>query len=256
MWELTFSFKLIPKFLLFPLFYCLTPFLIILLKVLKLLRPSSPFVGSQVKIASTGESLFESTPQVMLQVYIILDNLYPPSLTQVLSIFSSAMTLSYLNIETYLLSYDKYSFPNILKCFPLFLLASSFRVITIALAGVMVNGAGAFLIGVAYVVLLYIISRILNKIYNLKSEENWQSQRSEFCILSFLTMTNLANSKMASIFRFISFYFITSTNLLIITIWQLICNIDPSGYWIPTFPPIDGTSIIWRLVVFIQHKRS
>ena len=66
--KIIFSTQFIPKFFLFPFFYYLTPVIIILLKVVKILKPSSSFVKKQAKDASSGESLFEATPQIILQV--------------------------------------------------------------------------------------------------------------------------------------------------------------------------------------------
>ena len=189
--KIVFTTQFIPKFLLFPLFYFLTPVIIILLKVVKILKPSSAFVKKQAKDASSGESLFEATPQILCQVSFLLIDFYPPTKTQIWSIFSSAVTLTYLNVETYLESREKYSLFNLAKFFPLLFLASINKLI-IAVGVPMVEGIGEMVIGLAMVAVLFFVSIFLNKKYDLKSEENWQSQRSEFCILSFLTMTNLA----------------------------------------------------------------
>ena len=200
----------------------------------------------EAKDASSGESLFESTPQIILQVSILLINFYPPSWTQILSIFSSSITLSYINIETYLESREKYSLANILKFFPLFYFASIFRLL-MTIAVVLLDGTGILIIGIGLVIMLFLVSIILDKKYDLKSDENWKTQISQFCFLSFLAMTNLQDSKVAAMLRIFSFYFITCSYLFIATVFIVICNIDPSGHTIPVVPwSVHTSSIIWR----------
>ena len=198
--------------------------------------------------------MLESTPQIMVQVYILMFNFYQPTQIQVLSIITSTMSLSLNNIETYLANHSKYSFRNILKFFPLFYFASIFRVI-IAFMSVMFHGLGFLAIGIVIVILLRLLSILLNRKYDLQvdskskqmtedSIKDWKLQRTEFSIISFLGMTNLADSKRASILRFYSFYFITFNYLLICTVILIICNNDPTGVQI--WSPLTDGDIIWR----------
>ena len=222
---------------------------------MKVLKPSSSFVKKQAKEASSGESLFEATPQIILQVCILLIKFDPPTETQISSIISSAASLTYLNTETYIESHEKFlvleygntstkrELLNIAKFFPLFFLASIFRLL-IAIGVPMLDGLGVMAIAIVMVAVLFIVSIILNKKYDLKSEENWQSQRAEFCLLSFLTMTNLTDSRVAAMLRMFSFYFVTCTYLLISTVFLIICNIDPFGHEIPRFG--GAGYIVWR----------
>ena len=242
----------------FPIFYCLTPFLIILLKIVKLSKlEEDPFlVECQASMASTGELMFESTPQIMLQVYILMFNFYQPTWRQTLAIITSTMTLSLLNIETYLVNQNqnKFNVTNILKFFPLFFLASTFRVI-IAFMSIMLQGLGILSLCIGIVIFLYFVSIFLNKKYDLQVDSetreetedsilDWKSQRTEFCVISFLAMTNLANSRRASILRFYSFYFITFFYLLVCTVILIICHYDPTGHKFPS--PFVDRDIIWR----------
>ena len=114
----------------------------------------------------------------------------------------------------------------------------------IAIAVPMVEGIGVMVIGLMMVAVLFFVSIILDKKYDLKSEENWQKQRAEFCLLSFLTMTNLTESRVAAMLRMFSFYFVTCTYLFISTVFLIICNTDPSGHEIPRFG--GAGYIVWR----------
>ncbi len=199
--------------------------------------------------------MFESTPQIMLQVYILMFNFYQPTWIQILAITTSTMTLSLLNIETYLVNQNKYSFKNILKYFPLFFLASTFRV-TLAFMSIMLQGLGILVFCIVIIITHYLSSIILNRKYDLQIDSetkeetedsimDWKSQRTEFCMISFLAMTNLANSRRASILRFYSFYIITTTYLFVCTVIFIICNwADPTG--LKFFSPFVDRDIIWR----------
>lgn len=199
--------------------------------------------------------MFESTPQIMLQVYILMFNFYQPTWIQILAITTSTMTLSLLNIETYLVNQNKYSFKNILKYFPLFFLASTFRV-TLAFMSIMLQGPGILVFCIVIIITHYLSSIILNRKYDLQIDSetkeetedsimDWKSQRTEFCMISFLAMTNLANSRRASILRFYSFYIITTTYLFVCTVIFIICNwADPTG--LKFFSPFVDRDIIWR----------
>ena len=199
--------------------------------------------------------MFESTPQIMLQVYILMFNFYQPTWIQILAITTSTMTLSFLNIETYLVNQNKYSFKNILKYFPLFFLASTFRV-TLAFMSIMLQGPGILVFCIVIIITNYLSSIILNRKYDLQIDSetkeetedsimDWKSQRTEFCMISFLAMTNLANSRRASILRFYSFYIITTTYLFVCTVIFIICNwADPTG--LKFFSPFVDRDIIWR----------
>ena len=206
-------------------------------------------------MAAAGELMFESTPQIMLQVYILMFNFYQPTWIQILAITTSTMTLSLLNIETYLVNQNKYSFKNILKYFPLFFLASTFRV-TLAFMSIMLQGLGILVFCIVIIITHYLSSIILNRKYDLQIDSetkeetedsimDWKSQRTEFCMISFLAMTNLANSRRASILRFYSFYIITTTYLFVCTVIFIICNwADPTG--LKFFSPFVDRDIIWR----------
>ena len=143
----------------------------------------------QAKDASSGESLFEATPQIILQVCFLLIDFDTPTKTQIWSVFSSAVTLTYLNTETYIESHEKFlvleygntstlkELLNIGKFFPIFFLASIFRLL-IAMGVPLLGGAGVLAIGLSMVAVLFFVSIILNKKYDLKSEKKWQKQRS------------------------------------------------------------------------------
>ena len=67
------SFKtLMTDFFIFTVLYALSPLLFLVIKFMAVLRPTNEFIINQSKAISMGEVIFESGPQVTLQIFIIL----------------------------------------------------------------------------------------------------------------------------------------------------------------------------------------
>ena len=79
------------KILLYPFLLALSPIIYIVLKFLPMVR-NSKLIQNMGKVASEGEVLFESAPQLTLQLYIILSTLDPNGWTW-FSITTSSLSL-------------------------------------------------------------------------------------------------------------------------------------------------------------------
>ena len=82
-----------------------------------------------------GESAWEATPQLTLQLYIVLTTIDQDlQLIQIMVIASSALTLPIPAIELYLQSNGKEeSLKSILFYFPLFFFATVFRIMSVSI---------------------------------------------------------------------------------------------------------------------------
>merc|ERR1711923_664052 len=78
--------------ILYPIFYITSPILFLFIKLQAILRPSSKLVQYQNQMCSRGEAMFECTPQLCLQLYILLSTL-KPSWATTLSMATSELTL-------------------------------------------------------------------------------------------------------------------------------------------------------------------
>ena len=79
------------KMLLYPFLLALSPIIYIVMKFLTMVR-NSKLIQNMVKVASEGEVLFESAPQLTLQLYIVLSTLEPTGWTW-FSITTSCLSL-------------------------------------------------------------------------------------------------------------------------------------------------------------------
>ena len=79
------------KLLLYPVLLALSPIIYIVLKFLPMVR-NSKLIQNMVKVASEGEVLYESAPQLTLQLYIVLSTLEPTGWTW-FSITTSCLSL-------------------------------------------------------------------------------------------------------------------------------------------------------------------
>ena len=101
---LSLSFSLIIHGLFLPLLLLLSPLIFILLKFIAISKPSNRLLKAQSTIGSRGESILEAAPQFILQCYIIFLTLTPPGWKKLLSISTSALTLSLKNMEHHVTS--------------------------------------------------------------------------------------------------------------------------------------------------------
>ena len=77
-----------------------------LFRIQSVLRPDNLFIRNQAKRFTVAESILESTPQLCLQLYVILLTMDPrPS--QIFSMTTSALSLSLANIDKFLINSEE-----------------------------------------------------------------------------------------------------------------------------------------------------
>ena len=82
----------------FPLFFPSSPIIFLFIKWLGVCKPNNELVNLQSTVGARGEAILEAGPQLFLQCYIVFSTL-SPGWTQMLSIITSALSLSLPNIE-------------------------------------------------------------------------------------------------------------------------------------------------------------
>ena len=209
--------------LVYPILYLLSPLIFLTIKFMYFLRPNNKFIRAQSKIASLGESIMESTAQLVLQLSIIFLTM-SASPMQCFSVVTSAMSLAIPNTEHYLRAYGKESFKNLAKYFPLIFSNSLFKVLTLSMAGTLLH-----FLGITYyatiIVLLGISAFAAKK--QLGAEDVFKNQSQYW--YSFLTVTNLDKNKNAILYRFISFYTTFFFNVLFLFTLLIIGNVIPDS---------------------------
>ena len=85
----------------FAVLYTLSPILFLMTKLMAVIRPENEFIINQSKVISMGEVILESTPQMCLQLYIILTTL-TPNKSQWFSITTSTLAITISLLDKYL----------------------------------------------------------------------------------------------------------------------------------------------------------
>ena len=197
----------------------LTPLLFLAIKIAVVVRPENKFIVAQSKIVSFGETVFESTPQLILQLYIILQNWSTYSITQWFSIATSSMSLCLANLDKYLININKTGFKNFVKYFPLIFLNSIFKVLSLVIIIVTIRGWSSL-----FIFLQLFLSFMIN----------WKTQTSnvESDTLGWLTITNLENKLNATKIRMVSIYYNVVVYSVVLLIILFVANTVPENVYI------------------------
>ena len=246
----------------FPLLI-LTPVIFIFIKCLAIIKEETRLLKSQSSYGSRGEAIFEAAPQLGVQIYIALLTM-KPSLNQKLSILTSAATISIPIIETYVSARGMdFGFKSILQNSLVFLSTSLFKVASVSIIGVFLNGwAIPLILGVMLLSFVCLLS--LEKFFDMGPKKRTKINRAtmmtlisnnkrlqfmECVFLSWATLPNLGNSKRAAVFRLVSTFLITVIYTVILTVFLIICNTNVTdGY---TYR-IHETGITWSELPFVS----
>ncbi len=265
----------------FPLLI-LAPAIFIFIKFMAIIKEETRFLKSQSSYGSRGEAILEAAPQLGLQIYITLLTM-KPSVNQKLSILTSAATISFPIIETYVSARGMdLDFKSIMQNFLVFLPSSLFKVASVSIMGVFMNGwAIPLIMSIIIIELVCLLS--LEKFHDIgpaevsitsyHSHENGgveetlssyrgmetlaiadrKQQFMECIFLSWMTLTNLGNSKRAAVYRVVSTFLITVIYSVILTVFLIICNTNVSdGY---TFR-IHETGITWSELPLVSLENG
>ena len=209
----------------------ISPAIFIAIKFLAIFKSGNTLLQSQATYGSRGEGILEAAPQLGLQLYIVLLSL-DPTTSQILSILTSAATLSLPNIKNFVAAQGReFGFKPIMKNIWIFFPASLFKILSIAIFAVFLRGWIILLI-VSTCLLTFITLRITIICYELPDEETDNIQQQMECILlSWLTVAGLWKSKKAAVYRLVSTLLVTILYSLILSIILVICNVDANiGY--------------------------
>ena len=145
----------------------ISPAIFIIIKLLAIFKSGNTLLQIQATYGSRGEGILEAAPQLSLQLYIVLLSLKPTQ-NQVLSILTSAATISLPNIENFVSSRGgEFGFKPITKNIWVFLPASLFKILSVSLLAVFLRGWVILLI-VAIIILVFVfLWQSGNRYYNL-----------------------------------------------------------------------------------------
>ena len=223
-----------------------SPVIFIIIKFLAILKSGNTLLKSQSTWGTRGEVILEAAPQLGLQLYIVMLTLNPRK-SQVLSILTSAATLSLPNIENFVVARGgDFGFKSAVKNILVFIPASLFKILSVSLLGLFLRG-WLILIIVVIIVLLYATVLITFRYYNLPRKVDDAQQAGE-CLLAWLTLVGLGKRKSAALFRLFSTLLITIIYSLILVIIMIICNVNPnSGY-------VYGAVLAWSDLKIVQDR--
>ena len=118
------------KAVLFPILVALSPVIFIIMKFLPTVR-NSKLIQNMVKVASDGEVLFESAPQLTLQLYIVLSHLNPDGWAW-FSITTSSLSLLFsLVYSQYIENLREHSWRDYVKSVIVILPNMLFRILSL-----------------------------------------------------------------------------------------------------------------------------
>ena len=250
--EKIFSLSFFLQFLLFPLLLPSVPIIFLVTKLLSVFKPKNKFIQSQATIGSRGEAILEASPQFVLQCYVVFITL-TPTWVQLLSIATSALTLSLPNIEHHVTARSEEFCPkSILKNIAVFLPASLFKILSVSILCVFLNYL--FIVSVFINicnVALAVFLRMAHFVYKLADEKDCERRQQfwESFFLSWLTITNLGQGKSAAVFRLVTTLYWTIAHTITLTLLLVFCNTDPG---IGVIDTSDGHYIDWPTLALVQ----
>ena len=251
-----------------PLIIVSSPLILMLIMTLSLLRPESQFLRSQKKIAKSGESLLEATPQLCLQLFIILRTMNP-SWKQNYSIVTSALSIAISNVDQYLETRGQELGPNkaTSKCFLVVFPQSFFRVISVSIFVVFFDAITPLII-VGFMIVWAVLAQTVSYCFN---KEEWQRlefrtflklvlrpQFIESYLLSFITITNIDLTGQATLLRLLSTYYIFTAYTISLTVIVTICNINPDLASVAIHGTTNGekwvtNDIVWSELELVKN---
>ena len=235
-------------YLLFIPIVVISPIIFVIIKFLAIFKCGNTFLQSQATYGSRGEGILEAAPQLCLQLYIILLSLNP-STNQVLSIMTSAATISLPNIENFVSARGgEFGFKPIMKNILIFLPASLFKILSVSLLALFLRG-WIILVIVAIITLVSFIMCITDSCCDLQEFEDYEYNqcRWECIFLSWLTLTGLGKFNASAVNRLLSTLLVTITYSLILGIILSNCNDDPdAGY-------LYGAGLSWSELKLVKE---
>ena len=194
---------------------------------------------------SRGEVILESTPQMCLQLYIIL-TILSASWSQWFSICTSTASIIFSLLDKFM-SFNQESekmkdkIKEGVKLSLIFLTNALFRILSVVVMFLFFRGVSVFII--AGSVLILVISWFIMMCFNI---DVGGGQVQEYWFLTWLTITNLHNTPADRFLRTLGFYYNLTLNLILL-ITVLILNSVTDDVWTP------GAGY-WRDLAIVQES--
>ena len=215
-------------FIMFIPLVVFSPVIFLAIKFFAIFKSGNTLLQSQATYGSRGEGILEAAPQFGLQIYIVMLTLNP-TMNQVLSILTSAATLSLPNIENFVTARGgDFGFKSIVKNILIFLPACLFKILSVAIFCVFLRGwvvliiVGTIGLVFAALILVYFCCDIFKPEDQIQDDNDQQGF--ECTILAWLTIAGLGKTKLAAVFRLVSTLTVTITYSLLLGTLMIICN--------------------------------
>ena len=217
----------ISGFLFYPVMVLLSPFLLLVIKFLSVFKPKNEFIKHQARSSSRGESIFESTPQIILQLYIVFFNFTKPSALQVFGILSSALSICICHLKKYEETREhKFGLRAFLKNILFFSTHSIFRVLSVSIF-LSLKTIGLIFLTICYWVPAFLIFFTMVMKFVLKKKIiRHRHQIKESIFLGWINLTNLENTKTSAKFRLYTSAYTTIVNSLGLTFCLILVHME------------------------------
>ena len=233
-------------FLFFPVVFIFSPVLFLSIKAFTILRPNDEMIKSQAKVVTQGETILESTPQLILQLYIVM-SMWNATGAQWFSITTSAFSFCTGNLILFLEKRNKSGLKNIVIYFPLFFMTSIFKVMSLAIF-VTFTQLWSLLGLCCTLPIVRIFGKPFLRRYKFDGDSNTNIINYSFN-LHWLTFSPLSKSGHSTRgITLLTYYFFVIYTMFLIVI-ALICNISPASV---TIPGVSG-SIIWADLEIVRN---
>ena len=182
----------VPHIIFYPLLVFLTPIIFLLLKF-RAIFPHNWFIKSQKIIMSLGEAAWEASPQLTLQIFIVLMNIdQPVSKLQLTVIFSSSLTLVIPAIEAYLQrNGDPAKLMDIFSFFPLFFIMNIFKILSICILLVFFTFPWTILLLLLSGTVYFFVSLIVYFCIDGTGDDVYAANGAEAAFQGWIRLTNL-----------------------------------------------------------------
>ena len=226
-------------FVLFIPLMILSPAIFIFIKLLAIFESQNTFIQSQSTFMSRGEAILEAAPQLCLQLGAAMITM-DPSLNQIFSIITSAVTLSLPNIENYVTARGGiFGFDAIIKNIAVFLPASLFKVLSFSITCVFFRAYSAGIL-VGCIILYWLLFTYIRLCHSDKMKE---FMKSEYVAWHWMTLASLGASKMDAVLRTWLTILFNIIYTIILSAILVVCYVDPDMG--STQLPILGMEYTW-----------
>ena len=180
-----------------------------------------------MKTCSLAQSILESSPQLGLQVFIVLtENAWPYHNHQMMSMILSTVMMSYPETEKYLIHLQPYSFFSVIKYLPVFMATIAFRALSCSVLFRFFSFFYGVVILAVYGLVMSLIGFLTAKLRHpeLTAEEDFKHLLGEMALVHCLSVPCLKNTPASRYLRKFSFYAALIVNTVLLVVLLVVCN--------------------------------